>query len=244
AQLVDADAPRELRDPRLDRLVAAQGVEPLVDLRKDLLEDVLGVVVAQPEALRRDRVDVAREALDELGPRAFIPGAATGDKLSGRDRLRHRNLDRDLLLLRFAEPLRHHLEEPPSDLRVRLDEGPELPSCHAIAGEIGIRGDRRGAARMLVDERDFSEVVAGPELSALLAVNVDARRPLADHEEADAALALDGHRVARAEAALLEGGREPFELAVRQPLEEGDLLEQLYGRLGHDSILSGYQATL
>src|SRR5438105_12393491 len=40
SQAVDADAPGELGDPRLNRFVASQRVEPLVDLRKDLLEDV------------------------------------------------------------------------------------------------------------------------------------------------------------------------------------------------------------
>src|SRR5437870_2268112 len=45
AQAVDADTPGELGDPGLDRLVAAERVEPLVDLRKDLLEDVPGVVL-------------------------------------------------------------------------------------------------------------------------------------------------------------------------------------------------------
>ena len=65
---VEAQPPRQLRDPGPERGVVAEGVEPRVDAREDLLEDVLGVRVAQPEALRADRVDVAREALDELVP--------------------------------------------------------------------------------------------------------------------------------------------------------------------------------
>jgi hypothetical protein len=35
-------------------------------------------------------------------------------------------------------------------------------------------------------------------------VNVDAGRPVGDHEEADAAGAFDGHRVARPEVTFLE----------------------------------------
>src|SRR6266699_3058998 len=56
SQPVDADASGQLGDPGLDRLVAAERVEPLVDLGEDLLEDVLSVLVAQTEALARDRV--------------------------------------------------------------------------------------------------------------------------------------------------------------------------------------------
>src|SRR6476660_4482266 len=69
SQAVDADASGQLGDPGLDRLVATKRVEPLVDLGEDLLEDVFGVLVAQPKALARDRVDVTGEALDESRPR-------------------------------------------------------------------------------------------------------------------------------------------------------------------------------
>ena len=48
--------PGQLAEPRSDRLVA-NAAEPsrLVDAREDVLENVLGVVVGQPERLRRDR---------------------------------------------------------------------------------------------------------------------------------------------------------------------------------------------
>ena len=46
--------------------------EPLVDAHEDVLEDVLGVVLGQAEALDGDRVDVAREALDELAPGVVV----------------------------------------------------------------------------------------------------------------------------------------------------------------------------
>ena len=52
----------------------------LVRAGEDLLEDVLRVVGPQAEALCRDRVDVAREAVDQLGPGALVPGAAAGDE--------------------------------------------------------------------------------------------------------------------------------------------------------------------
>jgi hypothetical protein len=86
-QAVNADAPGELGDPGLDRLVIAEGVEPFVDLGEDLLEDVLGVVIPQPEPLRGDRVHVTREPLDEFRPRLLVAVAATSDELRGQNRL-------------------------------------------------------------------------------------------------------------------------------------------------------------
>src|SRR6266850_1728709 len=99
SQPVDADASGQLSDPGLDRFVAAKRVEPLVDLCEDLLEDVFGVLVAQPEALARDRVDVAGEALDESRPGFLVAVAAEGDELRGRNRLGH---GRPVLRSRFA----------------------------------------------------------------------------------------------------------------------------------------------
>jgi hypothetical protein len=54
----------------------------LVDLREDVLERVLRVVAREPERLHDDRVDVAREALDERRPRVVVAGAATRDQLA------------------------------------------------------------------------------------------------------------------------------------------------------------------
>src|SRR5436190_2109529 len=65
---VDREPPRELCDPGANGLVVAQPFEVLEGAGEDFLEDVLCVVGAQAEALRRDRKDVAREARDELGP--------------------------------------------------------------------------------------------------------------------------------------------------------------------------------
>ena len=51
----------------------------LVDAREDVLEHVLGIVRRKPERLDGDRVDVAREALDELVPRGLVAGTAARD---------------------------------------------------------------------------------------------------------------------------------------------------------------------
>ena len=60
---VEAQPPRELRDPRSERRVVAQGVEAGVDTGEDLLEDVLRVLLAQPEArVCRSRTRSARSA--------------------------------------------------------------------------------------------------------------------------------------------------------------------------------------
>src|SRR6185503_14852777 len=69
-------AGRDLED-LADRLVALVAGEKAVE---DLLEDVLRVVGAQAEPLRRNGIDVAREAVDELLPGALVAGAATGDQ--------------------------------------------------------------------------------------------------------------------------------------------------------------------
>ena len=61
----------------------------LVDAGEDLLEDVLGIVLREPEGLDADRVDVAREPLDELVPRCLVPVPAARYELGVRCRLRH-----------------------------------------------------------------------------------------------------------------------------------------------------------
>ena len=53
----------------------------LVDAGEDLLEDVFGVVRREPERLEADRVDIAREPLDELVPGGLLAVAAARDEL-------------------------------------------------------------------------------------------------------------------------------------------------------------------
>src|SRR5919197_917025 len=78
---VETQPSRELRDPGPERGVVHECVELRVDAREDLLEDVLGVLLPQAEALNADRVHVAREALDELVPSRRIAFAAALDEL-------------------------------------------------------------------------------------------------------------------------------------------------------------------
>jgi hypothetical protein len=59
AEPVDAEAARQLGDPGTDGLVVTQGVEPFEDAREDVLEDILGILLGEPEGLDADRVDVA-----------------------------------------------------------------------------------------------------------------------------------------------------------------------------------------
>src|SRR5690242_15389636 len=142
-----------------------------------------------------------------------------------------------VLLLGLAEPLRHHLEQLPRDLGVRLDERPELPRGEAVADDFGLGGHGRRAQRLFVDQRDLAEVVARADLTAGLAVDVDAGRSLADDEEADAARSFRRDRVAGRETARLEGARDALEVLVGEALEERNLLEQLDRRFGHAAIL-------
>ena len=81
AELVDAQAPRQLRDPRPDGTVVTELVEALVRSREHLLEDVLGIGVREAVALDSDRVDVAGEAFDEVRPCLLVAGAAARDQL-------------------------------------------------------------------------------------------------------------------------------------------------------------------
>ena len=84
AETVDAEPPRQRREPGPERVVVAEGAQALIRPGEGVLEDILGVVGGQPERLR-DRVDVARVALDELAPGVGVAGAATCDELGVRD---------------------------------------------------------------------------------------------------------------------------------------------------------------
>ena len=90
AEAVDAESSGELRDPGPDCLVLAQSVEPLEHTREDLLEDVLGVLLGEAERLGGDRVDVAREAVDEGPPRLLVAATAEGNELGVGERLAQR----------------------------------------------------------------------------------------------------------------------------------------------------------
>ena len=89
AEPVDADTARQLGDPGADRLVAPEPAQVLVDAREDLLEDVLRVVLREPECLDGDGIDVAGEALDELVPGRLVAGPAACHELRIRQGARH-----------------------------------------------------------------------------------------------------------------------------------------------------------
>jgi len=79
-QPVDRDPPRDLPDPRPDCRVVPQPTELLVDPHEHLLSDVLDIGWVETVAARRDRVDITREPLDELGPGDMVIRSATGDE--------------------------------------------------------------------------------------------------------------------------------------------------------------------
>jgi hypothetical protein len=54
------------------------------------LKDVLGIVLAEPEAAYGNRVDIAREPIDELMPRLRLARAAAMDELGVAELRRHR----------------------------------------------------------------------------------------------------------------------------------------------------------
>ena len=71
-KLVDAEPARQLPDPD-DGLVVAELAQVPVRPGEDLLEDLLGVLLAQPVRLAADGVDVAREPRDEPAPASSSP---------------------------------------------------------------------------------------------------------------------------------------------------------------------------
>src|SRR5260221_7975352 len=83
-EAVDARPARHLGEPRAERLVVPQAVEVGVYARENVLENVLGIVLAEAEPLRADRIDVARKALDELVPGGRISLAAAPYELGIR----------------------------------------------------------------------------------------------------------------------------------------------------------------
>jgi hypothetical protein len=80
-QPVDAETPRQLREPGEDRVVAAELPELLVRTGEDILEDILRVLGAKPESPRADGEDIAGEPLDELVPRGGLTRTAAGNEL-------------------------------------------------------------------------------------------------------------------------------------------------------------------
>src|SRR5918996_4862370 len=129
---------------------------------------------------------------------------------------------RVLVRLGLAQAARHLFQQRPRDLRMLLDERAELPGRQPVAAEVGGGHDGR-APRSLVDERDLAEEVTGAERRSLVAADADRRVPVGNDEEARSRAALLRDRGALGEGPLLEVAREPFELAVTELGEEGDL---------------------
>lgn len=91
AQLVHSEAPRNLGNPTLDRGVVAKIGETLVKAGERVLEDVLRIGGGQPVDARRDRIDVAGKALDQLCPGKIVAFATTSDELGIGTRRKRRN---------------------------------------------------------------------------------------------------------------------------------------------------------
>src|SRR5438093_6069529 len=134
--------------------------------------------------------------------------------------------------------MRQALEQAPGDLAVPLDERPELPRRQTPALQVG-RRDHGRRSNAFVDQRDLAEVVAGAERAPLLAADGDVRLARLDDEEADAAGALLGDRLALRERAVLEAAGDRLELMAIQSGEERDALEEL-DRRGHAADLTRF----
>src|SRR5260370_26976955 len=134
------------------------------------------------------------------------------------------------------ELLGHRRQELPRDRGVALDERPEVPRRHAVADHVGRGGDRRrpvGAG----EEGDLAEVVAGADRAAGRALHGDPGLAGLDDEEAGAARALGGHRVAGGEAPLAQRPRDLVQLAVVEAAEQRHLLQHVGGGPGHGGVI-------
>jgi len=102
-----------------------------------------------------------------------------------------------------------------------------------IVAVLAVSFSNATSARLVVDQSDLAEVVTGTELATLLSVYVDARRPFADHEEADAGLAFGRHRVACLERPLLHGRGDAPQFLPVQVGEDRDALQKVGRRRCH-----------
>ena len=79
---VKANPSGQLGDPGAQSSIVPQRAEPVVDTHEHLLKYVLGIVLAEPKTAHGNRIDIAREPLDELIPRLRLARAAAMDKLA------------------------------------------------------------------------------------------------------------------------------------------------------------------
>jgi hypothetical protein len=135
------------------------------------------------------------------------------------------------LLVGLAQPARQLLEEGPRDARHLLDLAAEvLASQHVERGRL--HGQHVGRARPPVEEGELAEVRSSAEgaeddLAPVLAEDGDLHLPGAHHVQRVARVALaDDQRAAR-HALLAHQRGEHASLVGREPLEDGDVAEEL-----------------
>ncbi len=220
---------------------SSEGDEECVSLGVDFNATVL------LETSSEDRAVDGELARVRLGTDVFQQACRAGDVgEEERDRSRRqlgahkpsiaKRRDYVLAVLELAHACGECLEQRPRDLRVLLDEGPELPRRQPVAHAVARRGDRRGA-RPAADQRDLAEVVAGTERATLLALDGDVGLARLDHEEPGGTLTLCRQLLAGLELAVGEVRRERLQLAIAQLLEERDTLDEFDGS-SHARILN------
>ena len=196
---VDAEPPGELRDPRPQRRRRRAASRGGVYARaKTSWKTSSASRVAEPEALRADRVHVAREALDELVPRVGVAGAAAVDELGvreGGELAAHRRIVTGSWRERDPHALRHvgtgassrealirraHAEVDLDEVRRRA--GPSGGECRGrggvrAIGRIAVLADERGEGRDVGGELGDSSGIAAARSSAARACRGSAGRP-------------------------------------------------------------------
>jgi len=117
------------------------------------------------------------------------------------------------------------LEQLPGNVRVLLDEPPEVPAREFGAPQ-GRLGGHRGHARAFADQAELAEMIASAQPGNLRAIDRDGCFAIGDDEEADpAAVPLPNGSHAGDERAFPEVAGQPLELSVAEAAEERNLLQ-------------------
>src|SRR5574338_240953 len=128
-----------------------------------------------------------------------------------------------LVVLPAVEAGDDGLQHGDGHLGVVLERGAELPRGDQQADELGLRGDRGGAA-VLLDQGQLAEEVSRTQPADLATALADDGAARCDQEQAGRRIALADHDLARL-VALLAGGAQDL-LAVAR-LEDGEQRDRL-----------------
>ena len=143
SQKIETAVSSQLSDPGANCIVGAKRVKSLERLGKDILEDVLRVVVRQPERLGRNCEYVPGKSLDESVPgRGIALAAACYEFCVGRLNIQP-TCQRALTRLCGAQHPDEDFEQLPRKLGALRDEWPKAPDREGVRDHGTYRRDGR-----------------------------------------------------------------------------------------------------